>query len=234
LDSKKEFFMNCIKLGNRNSILRGWAIFGLLAVSMAAGAAGLAAADSTVPAGALAYVVAAPSGEVVISGTSSLHNWTVKSNAIDGKAVITLPAAGNTAATPAIESIHLTIAVNSLHSSEGSGMDSTVYDSLNSSQNPTITYDLTSAKLQASPAGSGKDWQFATVGNLSVAGKTHPVNMTLDLTPGVNGAQVITTEVKMNMTDFAVQPPTAMLGMIHSGDAITVDATWNLQAGVPK
>ena len=200
-----------------------WVIIGALA------AVGPAATDSGAPAGAATYVATAPSGEMVINGTSTLHDWNIKTAAMEGSAVLSLPAAGGTAAKPAIESIHMVIGVNSLRGSDGAGMDGTIHDSLQGSQNPIISYDMTSAKLQSSPAGPGKAWQFATVGNLSVAGNWHPIHMALDITPGANGAIVISAEVKMKMTDCGVQPPTAFLGAIRSRDDMTIDVTWNLK-----
>jgi hypothetical protein len=37
----------------------------------------------------------------------------------------------------------------------------------------------------------------------------------------------------MKMSDFGIKPPTAMLGVIKSGDAITVKVNWQLAMRSP-
>ncbi len=38
----------------------------------------------------------------------------------------------------------------------------------------------------------------------------------------------IATKTPLKMTDYGMTPPTAMFGMIRSGDAVTVEVTWKL------
>lgn len=107
-------------------------------------------------------------------------------------------------------------------------MDDTMYDALKIKQFPTITYGLTKAGLKTSPSKKDPDYHFDTTGQLTVAGKAHAVNLDLVVLPHDNGKLTITTEIALKMTDFGVSPPTAMLGMIKSGDAITLKVTWEL------
>jgi hypothetical protein len=174
------------------------------------------------------YANSANSGEAAVSGTSTLHDWTVKSTKIEGIAEFSgeLKSVSNKPVT--LQSIYLTIPVDSLKSTEGSGMDDTMYDSLHLKKFPAITYKLTKATLTSAPTKDGSPYHFDTTGLVTVSGNAHPVSLDLAVLPVAGGKLTITTAVAFKMTDFSVAPPTAMLGMIKSGDAITVKVTWQL------
>jgi polyisoprenoid-binding protein YceI len=172
------------------------------------------------------YVSGAKSGTASVAGTSSLHNWTVASATINGTAIF----AGRfgAATSPDIRSIQLVIPVNTLKSTEGSGMDNTMYDALKTKQNPNITYALDSATLISGPSKDDPKYHYKAAGRLTIAGWLRNVNLTLDLEPTDGGTLIISTQTPMKMTDYGMKPPTAMLGMIKSGDDVTVKVTWQL------
>ena len=89
------------------------------------------------------------SGTASVSGTSTLHDWTVNGTTVDGAMQCSGPW---TAAPPTIGSIQLSIPADSLKSTEGSGMDNTMYDALNMKASPLITYTLTHADLKSPPS----------------------------------------------------------------------------------
>ena len=77
---------------------------------------------------------------------------------------------GSRKPTIALDSIQLTIPVKSLKSSEGGGMDSTMYGALDLKDHAAITYKLTSATLKAGPSAGQGDYHFDTTGELTVSG----------------------------------------------------------------
>jgi polyisoprenoid-binding protein YceI len=184
------------------------ALAALLAMSRAASAAD--------------YVSNPDAGQVTVQGTSSLHAWTVKGAALTGKVTAAVPP------TMEISAIDLSIPVNSLKSTEGSGMDNVMYDALKSKQNGDITYHLTKATLKSPPTGADPNYHFDAAGQLTVAGSARPVELDIAVQPGDGGRLTVTTQTTLKMSDFGIKPPTAMLGMIKSGDAVTVNATWQL------
>ncbi len=215
-----------------------WWRVAALAVLLAISRAGTAvAAPAAIPAGA-AYISSARAGQVIVNGTSTLHAWSIQSSALKGRAVLVLPTKSRTGAAPpaaarkgpsaAIRSIHLAIPVASLKSSEGGGMDSTVYHSLKQRRHPIIIYRLTSATLRARPSRRDPEYHFAAIGRLTVAGVTRPLKLELSVLPRPHGRLRVSTVVRMKMTDFGIAPPTAMFGIIRSGNVITVKATWRL------
>lgn len=178
----------------------------------------------------VAQYAAVPGGTLVIHGTSTLHDWSAQTKGLAGRAVLDGSWTGHGAGAIELKSIHLVIAVKSLKSSEGGGMDSTMYGALHRRKHAFITYQLTTAKLLAPPAGKDAPAVFKTKGNLKVDGTTRSVPLVLTVTHLANGDLSIATTVKLKMTEFGVKPPTAMFGIIRSGDAITVNATWLLAA----
>jgi polyisoprenoid-binding protein YceI len=172
------------------------------------------------------YVSGSDSGEATVAGTSSLHDWSAQSATINGTATF----AGDLvpAAPPAIQSIQLAIPVNSLKSGEGSSMDDNICDALKMKDDPQITFTLTHADLKSPPSASDPKFHYDAVGQLTIAGTARSVNLALDVQPGDGGTLTIAAKTPLKMTDFGVKPPTAMLGMIKSGDAVTVNVTWQL------
>lgn len=179
------------------------------------------------------YVSSADSGKVTIDGTSTLHNWTVTGTGLNGK--VAAGGAWKADAGPNVEikSIDLTIPVNSLKSTEGGGMDNNMYTALKSKQNANITYHLIKASLKTSPSKEDPAYHFDAVGQLTVAGAQRPLELDVGVLRGDDGRLTVSTETTLQMTDFGVPPPTAMLGMIKSGNTITVKATWQLTPQTP-
>ena len=69
------------------------------------------------------------SGQASVSGTSTLHDWTVvKSSKIIGSAVFLGQWKSDSVPSIALQSISLAMPVNSIKSTEGSGMDNTMYE----------------------------------------------------------------------------------------------------------
>lgn len=160
---------------------------------------------------------------VTINGTSSLHNWTVKGGVIDGEVRIAVDAKGHVN----LGGIQVSIPVVSLKSSEGSGMDKTMYDAMDKKHHPTVNYSLTNATLNGPTSATAGPLHFDTVGQLAISGQNRDVK--LDVVVLVNGSHVtVTTETVLKMTDYGIKPPVAMFGMVKSGDAVTVKAVWQL------
>lgn len=180
----------------------------------------------TAASAAATQYTAVPGGSLVITGTSTLHNWSVKSTSLVGDVTLTGHWADG-AKSIRLRFIHLTIPVKSLKSSEGGGMDNTMYDALNRPQHPLISYQLTNATVDNAAARPGESVVFDTAGTLTVNGVARPVTLKLLVTRH-NGNISISTSTILKMTDFGVKPPTAMFGIIRSGDVITVTAKWLL------
>jgi polyisoprenoid-binding protein YceI len=71
------------------------------------------------------------------------------------------------------------------------------------------------------------------VGRLIIAGTARDIDLKLSV-QAEGQHLVIWARTSLKMTDFNVEPPTAMLGMIRSGDTVRVDVSWQLMARPPQ
>lgn len=180
------------------------------------------------------YVNSSDSGQATVSGTSTLHDWTVTSHSIQGSVAFAGDWNGGAGSPMSLQWIELIVPVNSLKSTEGAGMDNTMYDALKIKQFPEIVFKMTAGSLKSIPSQPGAPYHFGANGELSVAGTKHRIGLDLAVTPHGDGSLTITTDVGLKMTDCGVTPPTAMLGAIKAGNVITLKATWQLTKQSPE
>jgi polyisoprenoid-binding protein YceI len=138
-----------------------------------------------------------------VDGTSTVHDWTVNVERVTG----TLFQNG-----AKIDSVKITVPVNSMKSGK-SGMDDKVYEALKSNRFANISIFGTNIDLSSGSA--------VVQASVTIAGATKTVPVTVKRTVAGSVA-TYTGSVNLKMTDFRVSPPTAMLGAIKAGDAITL------------
>lgn len=172
------------------------------------------ALTSLISMGALAqtYKVNNDQSELNVLGTSTLHDWEIEAEEVGGKAVI------STAEKIDISSLNFNVKVEGLKSGK-SGMDKNTYEALESEDHPQVKYVLKEVK---SVSGSGPTYKLETSGTLTIAG--HSRTISLPVTAKVSGNTVkFSGKITFKMTDYQVDPPTALMGTIKTGDEITVD-----------
>lgn len=158
------------------------------------------------------YTLSNSSSSLEIHGTSSLHDWTIETEKQSGKLVIS-----NTDNLE-ISSLNITVEAESLESGK-SAMNKNTYKALNTDDYNTMTYSLTSVSNVTK--NSDTSYKVTTTGKMTIAGKTKTISM--DMTVTLSGTKVtLVGEKSFNMTDFGVEPPTAMFGTIKTGDAIKI------------
>jgi hypothetical protein len=174
---------------------------------------------------------------VRIEGTSSVHEWQVEGHLIGGSAEFAqgFPARLSAAAAGPVEAkVSAFIPVRSLKSVEKDGrlysdaMDEIMYGKLLESANKRITYSLTSLTPKAPPAEGTASLVYEATGSLCVAGVTNIITMPVTVSPDPGGALQFAGSVKVNMTDFKIDPPSPSLGgvSIKTGDEVTLKFVW--------
>jgi polyisoprenoid-binding protein YceI len=158
----------------------------------------------------------APSSyKVTIAGTSNLHSWDERVETVTASAGITKNADGSIN----IASFSVTMSVYSIKSTEGATMDNNTYKALKASQYPEIKYVL------AAPANSinieSGVYTLSAKGNITIAGVTKEVQINVKIHEE-GGKMVCEGTQKIMMTDYGVTPPVAMLGMLKTGNEITI------------
>ena len=138
---------------------------------------------------------------MTISGSSTVHDWTVTANQMEG----TLEMKAN-----AISKIGLTVPVESIKSERGPTMDNKMYAALKKDEYPSVRFQLQEVKGTT-----------VLTGMLNIAGTEKSVQIVAEINPTYD-AITIKGEKKLVLQDFGMEPPTAMFGQIVVGDEVTV------------
>lgn len=199
--------------------------FATAALAFVAVTAGHAGAQNTAN---TTRVNVTPDSKLWIDGTSNLHSWSCKADKIDASIDMDATAAAsmNVGAPKAVKKVDVKIPVKALHCNHG-GMDGNVYKALKADDAPEISYIL--ATLEAAPEAKD-EFQLTTTGTLTIAGKQNQITMIVEATRLADGTIKAKGMVPVKMTDFGIQPPTAIFGRLKCGDEVKVNFELNVGA----
>lgn len=151
-----------------------------------------------------------------IAGTSSLHKWESGVNTVSIKSDVVI----NEAGLQSINSLYLEVDANSIKSTKGSMMDKKTWEALKTDQFPKITYQLT--KVESITPLTG-EFDVKALGNLTIAGVKLPISMNVKAKVLGNGNLSFRGSKSLKMTDFKIDPPTALMGTLKTGNEVTIN-----------
>jgi polyisoprenoid-binding protein YceI len=155
------------------------------------------------------------SSTMQVHGSSTLHDWTSDVTKFSG----TFTRNGGEG-IEGIESLSFVVDAESIKSGKG-GMDKRTYSALETKKHPTITYNLQDIAKQGD---NGEGWSlYNSVGDLEIAGSKKAVNFTVEGRENADGTIEFRGSTSLLMTEFGVDPPSAMLGTVRAGDEITIE-----------
>ena len=163
-----------------------------------------------------ALSVIADGSDLTIYGTSSLHDWEIIAEKMTGSCEVKI----ENNKVSEVTNLTFHVIVNGLKSGK-SGMDDNTYIALNEEKYPKITYKLTSVERTA-PSKDGESTIFVTKGTLTIAGFSKEVDLKVAAKKATGGGVQFIGKTVFNMTDYKVDPPTAVFGTIKTGDEITI------------
>ena len=150
---------------------------------------------------------------MTISGTSNIQGWD-----IDVKDFVCDMTLESLTSALKIETVGFRGTVRSF-SSGNNQMDKKIQESLDPKRYPEIRFILKSA---SNISINNNKFNGTINGDLSVAGKTRTESIQFRGDVLSNNKMKITGSKKLKMTDFGIKPPTAMLGVMRTGDEVTV------------
>jgi polyisoprenoid-binding protein YceI len=147
---------------------------------------------------------------ISISGTSTIHEWTMTSDKSTYDAVFETNSQGDP-----LQLISLVVSVpaESLKSGKG-GMDKNAYSALKTDKHKQITFQLASGKID------GKT--IRCLGSLTIAGTTKQIEVDATYTILPDGSIQCKGSKKLAMRDYNVEPPSFMFGSVTTGNDITI------------
>ena len=149
------------------------------------------------------------SHKMTVDGTSSLHDWTSDVTKVEWAGQLTTEGTN----VKAIQNVVVTIPVESIKSEKGGMMDDKTYEAFKSDKNPTITFKLTNASVTGN--------NIKANGNLTMAGVTKPIAMNVAAKVMSDGSVHLSGSQLINMKDFKMTPPKAVMGTIKVGEKVT-------------
>jgi len=153
---------------------------------------------------------------VTIHGTSNLHNWTESVGTVTGNSTVSTNSDGSFN----METLTIKIVVRSIKSTEGGAMNNNTYKALKADVDPEIIFTLTTP-LKSIKAGTNAI-AISANGNMTIAGVTKPVIMQVKAAMPQKGVMEFEGTQAIKMTDYSVNPPTALFGALKTGNDITI------------
>lgn len=149
-----------------------------------------------------------------VLGTSTLHDWEMKSGSGTGVANLIIT---NSKLTE-IESLSVTLLAESIKS-EKKSMDKVAYETLKTDKQKNIKYVLKSAEKV-----NETTWELT--GTYTIAGVSKILKTTVKTTVTKDGVNMQGSN-KITFTDFGMKSPTALLGTIKTGQDLTLKFNLN-------
>lgn len=156
------------------------------------------------------FTVANAESEMIIYGTSNVHDWEVDAEEFNGTASIML----EEDSLLSIDELEFIVLVEGIKSGKG-GMDKKMYGALNPKKYSTITFVL-------SDITDMTDSTLIANGDLTISGVTNAIQMQVSYEVLPDGSVSFKGSQPITMTDYDVDPPKAMFGTIKAGDDVTV------------
>lgn len=157
------------------------------------------------------YKIVPNLSKMVVKGTSNLHDWEINVTVVNGELVAVKSDAG----LKQITSVSIQVPAKSLQSGKGQ-MDSKTQDALKSTQNPTITYQSTINNIP-------REGSITSIGQLDIAGSTKSRTISATYEVLKDGSIHVKGNIRIKMTDFAMIPPTAIMGTLKVADEVEID-----------
>jgi polyisoprenoid-binding protein YceI len=156
------------------------------------------------------YKLQPANSKLIVEGTSTVHDWQVESTEFNAETVLKM----NGDNVSQVSHVEFTSPAESLKSGKRL-MDSKIQEALDTKNHPEIKFTLKGEKVV-----SGGN---ATIpGLLTIAGKTKEVNVNVDF-DALNPQKFnVSGELPLKMSEFNIDPPTAMMGTIRTGDEVLV------------
>lgn len=156
------------------------------------------------------FTIDPKSSTMTVFGTSNLHDWETKATKIIGELEIN--------STKNINVLNVKVPVSSFKSGKGI-MDGKTSDAFEAKKFPNIVFQLTDVVFSKV---TEKESEVTLTGNLTLHGESKKFNIKSIAKITKTGDYQLKGSVPLKMTEFKMKTPTALMGTIKTGDAVTV------------
>jgi polyisoprenoid-binding protein YceI len=155
-----------------------------------------------------------------IEGKATVNDYSCETSEMEGEAVLQDQANGREVREEAVAT--LTVPAESLDCGKNR-MNKDMYEALKVEEHPYIRFELLSARLVDDPPSErGKKSTMVVTGNLEIAGVSREYQLEVEAYNEGSNRYRAEGSRALNMRDFDITPPTAMLGLIKADENLTV------------
>lgn len=166
------------------------------------------------------YVADLENSSMAIAGTSTLRDWDASATYFDLAAWMNDNRLEQSSPENPLDSLMIQIPVDSLDSGIDL-MNTKMRSALKMEEHPTIQFQLQKADLPVATV-KGSTFDIMLTGTLLIAGVSKDVELSASGHRMQNGTYRFEGAYDINMVNYNVDPPTAMLGTIETGEVVTI------------
>lgn len=155
---------------------------------------------------------------LIIEGTSNQSDWSVTADSLKGWMELSIDTDG----VPSIHGVELSVTVEEMSGGRGPIMDRLMLRSLKATEHKEIIYEFLGADPTQVYAAAPDSFSVVTRGILTIAGETREIEMVVGVRQSGTGALVFGGSHAMKMSEFEMEPPTAMFGALRTKDDIVI------------
>ena len=165
------------------------------------------------------YKINGSNSSIQINGGSTLHDWEMDVSEFTGdfKPQVTDNKLLN------IKKVKFSASVQDIEADKNL-MESKAHNALKKEDHPKITFEYTSLKRLRN---NGSNFSGKLDGLLSIAGENRIVSIPFSGAVQNSGSIKVKGNLELNMTDYNVEPPSAMLGSVKTDEKVTI--SYNFQ-----
>ena len=156
------------------------------------------------------------STQITVTGTSTLHGWTVTAKEVQDVPSTLVLSEQNT-----IDSFAFGVVVSSMDGGRGASMNKKVTTALKATEHPIITFQQ-SEPASISAIDATGNFTLTAKGMLKMVGLEKEIEIEVKGQKTAN-AIVLTGSKPLTFSQFEIEPPSAMFGQIVCGDDIAVN-----------
>ncbi len=158
---------------------------------------------------------------MTIYGSANVTDWEAKVKTITGEVVVSIPD-GNVwdgADASWFQKVSISIPVEDIDA-DSRRMNNNMHDYLKESAYPNITYEM--KEVMKLVVSNNPGATLMAKGEIIAAGVPFEIEHEVKIRSGNNGQLIVSGSKELLMTDFGIDPPTAMLGSIRSHDKMNI------------
>lgn len=166
---------------------------------------------------AQSYNLAADSStQMTVTGTSTLHGWTVAVNEVQD-----VPTELSISENMTVDNFSFGVVVNSMDGGRGASMNKKITDALKATAHPIITFQQSEPAAMSAIDAAG-NFTLTSKGILNMVGLEKAIEIEVAGQKTANGI-ILKGSKPLTFSQFDIEPPSAMFGQIVCGDDIAVN-----------